>query len=169
MEILPSPDYTDVQRRAENEGHRDIRISPDSIDMEFSVIHDICNGGLDAGMGASSPKHAAELKQYVDRCGARGLACGLAPLRVLDGFAGKWRRFRHGPGLLCGFRRGLFAVGLADLGKRRRVAVFRAGSACETAQKLQAGFARAEGSASKHVFQSRRRWSQVLRLLSCVR
>ena len=79
MEILPSPDYTDVQRRAENEGHRDIRISPDSIDMEFSVIHDICNGGLDAGMGASSPKHAAELKQYVDRCGARGLACGLAP------------------------------------------------------------------------------------------
>ena len=79
MEILPSPDYTDVQRRAENEGHRDIRISPESIDMEFSVIHDICNGGLDAGMGASSPKHAAELKQYVDRCGARGLACGLAP------------------------------------------------------------------------------------------
>ena len=79
MEILPSPDYTDVRRRAENEGHRDIRISPDSIDMEFSVIHDICNGGLDVGMGASSPKHAAELKQYVDRCGARGLACGLAP------------------------------------------------------------------------------------------
>ena len=72
----------------------------------------------------------------------------VAPLRVLDGFAGKGRRFRHGPGLLCGFRRGLFAVGLADLGKRRRVAVFRAGSACETAQKLQAGFARAEGSAS---------------------
>ena len=93
----------------------------------------------------------------------------VAPPRVLDGFAGNGRRFRHGPGLLCGFRRGLFAVGLADLGKRRRVAVFRAGSACETAQKLQAGFARAEGSASKHVFQSRRRWSQVLRLLSCVR
>ena len=93
----------------------------------------------------------------------------VAPPRLLGGFAGNGRRFRHGPGLLCGFRRGLFAVGLADLGKRRRVAVFRAGSACETAQKLQAGFARAEGSASKHVFQSRRRWSQVLRLLSCVR
>lgn len=70
--------------------------------------------------------------------------------------------FVMGPELLGGFRRGLFAVGLADLGKRRRVAVFRAGSACETAQKLQAGFARAEGSASKHVFQPRRRWSQAL-------
>ena len=136
--------------------------------MELSVIHDICNGGLDAGMGASSPKHAAELKQYVDRCATAALTA-VAPLRVLGGFAGKGRRFRHGPGLLCGFRRGLFAVGLADLGKRRRVAVFRADSACETAQKLQAGFARAEGNASKHVLQSRRRWSQVLRLLSCVR
>lgn len=62
-----------------------------------SPIHDICNGGLDAGMGASSPKHAAELKQYVNRCGARGLACGFAPpLRVLDGFVGNRRRFRHG-------------------------------------------------------------------------
>ena len=136
--------------------------------MELSVIHDICNGGLDAGMGASSPKHAAELKQYVDRCGPAALLA-FAPLRVQDGFPGKAGRFRHGSGLLGGIRRGLFAAGLADLGKRRRVAVFRAGSACETAQKLQAGFARAEGSASKHVFQSRRRWSQVLRLLSCVR
>ena len=136
--------------------------------MEFSVIHDICNGGLDAGRGASSPKHAAELKQYVDRCEPAALPA-VAPLRVLDGFAGKGSRFRHGPELLGGFRRVLSAVGFADLGKRRRVAVFRAGSACETAQKLQTGFARAEGSASKHVFQSRRRWSQVLRLLSCVR
>ena len=66
------------------------------------------------------------------------------------------------PGLLGSFRRVLSAIGFADLGKRRRVAVFRAGSACETAQKLQAGFARAEGSASKHVFQPRRRWSQAL-------
>ena len=73
------------------------------------------------------------------------------------------------PELLGGFRRGLFAVGLARMGKRRCGGVARGCSACETAQKLQAGFARAEGSASKHVFQPRRRWSQVLRLLSCVR
>ena len=49
--------------------------------------------------------------------------------------------FAMGPGLLCGFRRGLFAAGSADLGKRRRVAAFRAGSACETAQKSRAGLA----------------------------
>lgn len=49
--------------------------------------------------------------------------------------------FAMGPGLLCGFRRGLFAVNFSDLGKRRRWVAFRAGSACETAQKLQAGFA----------------------------
>ena len=106
--------------------------------MELSVIHDICNGGLDAGMGASSPKHAAELKQYVDRCEPAALPA-VAPLRVLDGFAGKGRRFRHGPGLLCGFRRGLFAVGSADLGKRRRRVAFRADSACKTAQKFADG------------------------------
>ena len=47
--------------------------------------------------------------------------------------------FANGPGLLCGFRRQLFAAGIADLGKRRRVVAFRAGSACETAQKLQTG------------------------------
>ena len=41
--------------------------------------------------------------------------------------------FAMGPGLLCGFRRELFAVGSADLGKRRRIVVFRAGSPCETA------------------------------------
>lgn len=70
--------------------------------------------------------------------------------------------FAMGPGLLCGFRRGLLAAGSTDLGKRRCCVAFRAGSACETAQKLQAGFARAEGSASKHVFQPRRRWSQAL-------
>ena len=63
------------------------------------------------------------------------------PLRILGGFAGNGRRFSHGPGLLCGFRRGSFAVGSADLGKRRRRAAFRAESACETAQKLQVGFA----------------------------
>lgn len=70
--------------------------------------------------------------------GLPGYARGRA-LRLLGGFAGNGRRFRHGSGLPCGFRRGLFAVGSADLGKRRRVVAFRAGSACETAQKLQAG------------------------------
>lgn len=47
--------------------------------------------------------------------------------------------FAMGPGLLGGFRRGLFAVSFSDLGKRRRIVAFRAGSACETAQKLQTG------------------------------
>ena len=65
----------------------------------------------------------------------------VAPLRLLGGFAGSGRRFRHESGLLCGFRRGSFAVGSADLGKRRRRAAFRADLACETAQKLRAGFA----------------------------
>lgn len=50
-----------------------------------------------------------------------------------------------GHGLLCGFRRGLFAIGLADLGKCWRVAAFRADSACETAQKSRAGFAGCKG------------------------
>lgn len=59
--------------------------------------------------------------------------------RLLDGFAGNGRRFRHRSGLLCGFRRQLFAAGFADLGKRWRIVAFRAGSACETAQKLQTG------------------------------
>ena len=39
------------------------------------------------------------------------------------------------------FDGGLFAAGSADLGKCRRRAAFRADSACETAQKLQVGFA----------------------------
>lgn len=59
--------------------------------------------------------------------------------RVLDGFAGNGRRFRHSSGLLFGFRRGLFAVGFADLGKRRRIVAFRAGSACETARSCKWG------------------------------
>ncbi len=49
--------------------------------------------------------------------------------------------FAIGPEFLCGFWRELFAVGSADLGKRRRVVVFRVDSACETAQKLQVGLA----------------------------
>ena len=56
--------------------------------------------------------------------------------------------FAMGPGLLCGFRRELFAVGSVDLGKRQCWVAFRAGSACETAQKLRVGFACVEDSAS---------------------
>ena len=56
--------------------------------MELSVIHDICNGGLDAGMGASSPKHAAELKRYVDRCGCRDVVRG--PPATSGRFCRKW-------------------------------------------------------------------------------
>ena len=56
--------------------------------------------------------------------------------------------FAMGPELLGGFRRGSLAVGFSDLGKRRRCVAFRADSACDTAQKLQAGFAWAEGGAS---------------------
>ena len=41
--------------------------------------------------------------------------------------------------LLCGFQRGLFAVGSADLGKHRRWVAFRADSACETVQKFAGG------------------------------
>lgn len=44
--------------------------------------------------------------------------------------------FAMGLGLLGGCRRESFAVELADLGKRRRIVAFRAGSACETAQKF---------------------------------
>lgn len=39
------------------------------------------------------------------------------------------------------FSAGLFSIGSADLGKRRRWVAFRVDSACETAQKLRAGFA----------------------------
>ena len=48
--------------------------------------------------------------------------------------------FATGPGLLCGFWRGLFAIGIADLGKRRCVAELQAGLACETAQKFAGDF-----------------------------
>lgn len=47
--------------------------------------------------------------------------------------------FAMGPWLLCGFRRGLFAIGPAELGKHRRWVAFRADSACETAQKFADG------------------------------
>lgn len=45
------------------------------------------------------------------------------------------------PRVLGGFPRVLFAAGIADLGKRRRPAAFRADSACKTAQKLSVGLA----------------------------
>lgn len=47
--------------------------------------------------------------------------------------------FAMGPGLLCGFRRELFAVSFSDLGKRRRWVAFRADSACETARSCKWG------------------------------
>ena len=56
--------------------------------------------------------------------------------------------FAIGLGLLGGFRRVSFAVDFADLGKRRRVVAFGAGSACEIVQKLQTGFACGEGVVS---------------------
>ena len=60
---------TPAHRRAESE-------SPDSIDMEVFVIHDICNEGLDAGLGTPSPKYVAEFKRRaVELCSA------LIPLR----------------------------------------------------------------------------------------
>lgn len=72
-----------------------------------------------------------------------------------DGCRGFWTvlqetgaDFAMGPGLLCGFLRQLFAIGSADLGKRWRLVAFRVDSACETAQKLQAGLACVEGGAS---------------------
>lgn len=65
--------------------------------------------------------------------------------RVLGGFAGNGRRFRHGSWISVRFSAGLFAVGSADLGKRRRRAAFRADSACETAQKFADGVRKSLG------------------------
>ena len=92
---------------------------------------------------AASPAGVPRDASGCARAGATVAAAlpAVAPPRLLGGFAGNGRRFRHGSGLLCGFRRGSFAVDSADLGKRRRRAAFRAESACETAQKLQVGFA----------------------------
>ena len=73
--------------------------------------------------------------------GCRGLARGRVPRDFWMVSQEMDADFAMGPGLLDGFLRQLFAVGSADLGKRRRVAAFRADSACKTAQKLQAGLA----------------------------
>lgn len=92
---------------------------------------------------AASPAGVPRDASGCARAGATVAAAlpAVAPPRLLGGFAGSGRRFRHRSGLLCGFRWGSFAVGSADLGKRRRRAAFRADLACETAQKLRAGFA----------------------------
>lgn len=91
-------------------------------------------------MGAQSPKHAAELKRYVDRYGYRDFVRGRPPRDFWALLQEMGPDFAMGPGLLCGFRRGSFAVGFADLGKRWRRAAFRAYSACETAQKFAGDF-----------------------------
>ena len=80
--------------------------------------------------------------------GCRGFARGRAPRDFWAVSQEMGVDFAMGPGLLCGFRRELFAVEIAGLGKRRCWVAFRAGSACETVQKLQAGFACVEGGAS---------------------
>lgn len=58
---------------------------------------------------------------------------------------------------------GSFAVGSADLGKRRCIVAFRAGSSCEIAQKLRTGFACVGSCASWRVLRFRWCWSQALR------
>lgn len=102
------------------------------------------------------------------RIGCRGFACECAPRCF--GLRPRWRLrllrvrprsrpcgfwavsqemgpdFAMGSGLLYGFWRELFAVNFSDLGKRRRWVAFRADSPCETAQKLQAGFACVKGT-----------------------
>ena len=92
-------------------------------------------------MGVPSPKYAAEFKRYVDRYGARGLARGHPPLRLLGGSAGNGRRFCHGFGLLGGFPRVVRGAGFADLGKRWSGVVMLAEFACKTAQKSRVVFA----------------------------
>lgn len=57
--------------------------------MGLSVVHDARNGGLDAGMGAPSPKYAAELKLYVDRYGCRDFIRG-CPSATSGRFCRKW-------------------------------------------------------------------------------
>ena len=56
--------------------------------MDISVVHDVRNEGLGAGMGAQSPKHAAELKRYVDRYGYRDFVRGRPPRDL----GKRWRR-----------------------------------------------------------------------------
>lgn len=93
--------------------------------------------------------------------GCRGLARGRVPREFWAVSQETGADFAMGPGLLCGSQRESFAVGFSDLGKRRRAAAFRAGSACETAQKSQAGLACVEGGASWYALRSCRRWSAL--------
>lgn len=71
--------------------------------------------------------------------GCRGFARGRLPCGFWVDPQEMGADFAMGPWLLCGFRRGLFAVGSADLGKRWRWVAFQADSACETAQKFAGG------------------------------
>lgn len=64
------------------------------------------------------------------------LSAGLPPA-TSGWFRRNGRRFCHGFRASGRFSTGLFTVGFAALGKRRRVVVFRAGSVCETVQKLR--------------------------------
>lgn len=79
--------------------------------------------------------------------GCRGFARGHVPASS-GRFRRKWASISPWFWTSVRFSTGLFAVGFADLGKRRRIVAFRAGSACETAQKLQVGLACVEGGAS---------------------
>ena len=69
------------------------------------------------------------------------LAAAAALLAGSERFRRKREPISPWPWTSVRFSAGLFAVGSADLGKCRRRAAFRADSACETAQKLQVGFA----------------------------
>lgn len=81
------------------------------------------------------------MRARIGAYGCRGFARGRAPRGFWAVSQEMGADFAMGPGLLCGFWRGLFAVSHSDLGKRRRVAAFRADSPCGTAQKLRVGFA----------------------------
>lgn len=74
----------------------------------------------------------------------------VAPLRILGGFAGNGRRFRHEPWTSAWFSAGVVRRRLSRPG-----VAFRADSLCETAQKLQAGFACVGSCASWRVLRSR--------------
>ena len=87
------------------------------------------------------------MRARIGAYGCRGFARGRTPRGFWAVSQEMGADFAMGPGLLCGFRRELFAVSFSDLGKRRRWVAFRADSACETAQKLQVGFACVEGGA----------------------
>ena len=94
------------------------------------------------------------MRARIGAYGCRGLARGRAPAD-----SGRFCRKRApiSPWVLdfwavSGGGRSLLAP--TTWGKRRRWMAFRAGLACETAQKLRAGFACVEGGAFSRVFRS---------------